>query len=108
MLIALVALFACSPGQEVAIYDGRPNGELLLATGTMEAGNPAGTLMAYVVQQYGSVVWQGAMLYSCYLLYYLISPLYLQTACSWRRAWLQPIVCTQPSATYWRSWVLVG
>ena len=32
----------CSPGQEVAIYDGRPNGELLLATGTMEPGNPAG------------------------------------------------------------------
>ena len=34
---------ACSPGQEVAVYDGRPNGELLLATGEMEAGNPAGT-----------------------------------------------------------------
>lgn len=26
----------------MAIYDGRPNGELLLATGTLEAGNPAG------------------------------------------------------------------
>lgn len=36
------ALPACSPGQEVSIYDGRPNGELLLATGEMEAGNPAG------------------------------------------------------------------
>ena len=24
------------------MYDGRPNGELLLATGAMEAGNPAG------------------------------------------------------------------
>ena len=32
----------CSPGQEVALCDGRPNGELLLATGTMEAGNPTG------------------------------------------------------------------
>lgn len=31
-----------SAGQEVSIYDGRPNGELLLATGTLEAGNPAG------------------------------------------------------------------
>ena len=26
----------------MSIYDGRPNGELLLATGTLEAGNPAG------------------------------------------------------------------
>jgi hypothetical protein len=31
-------------GEEVAIQDGRPNGELLLATGTLEDDNPADCL----------------------------------------------------------------
>ena len=34
-----------SRGQEVRLYDGRPNGELLLGTGVVEAGNPADCLM---------------------------------------------------------------
>ncbi|PRW58899.1 rubisco small subunit N-methyltransferase [Chlorella sorokiniana] len=42
--VTLVAQRPYSAGQEVSIYDGRPNGELLLATGTLEAGNPADCL----------------------------------------------------------------
>lgn len=37
----LTATRPYSAGQEVMIYDGRPNGELLLATGTLEPNNPA-------------------------------------------------------------------
>lgn len=31
----------CRAGQEVKLYDGRPNGELLLATGDVEPTNPS-------------------------------------------------------------------
>lgn len=31
----------CRRGEPVAVYDGRPNGELVLATGNMEYDNPA-------------------------------------------------------------------
>lgn len=34
----------CRRGEEVAVRDGRPNGELLLATGTLEDDNPADCL----------------------------------------------------------------
>lgn len=34
----------CRQGEQIAIYDGRPNGELFLATGTVEDGNPADCL----------------------------------------------------------------
>lgn len=30
---------ACREGQEVLVNDGRPNGELLLSTGTLQDGN---------------------------------------------------------------------
>lgn len=40
----------CSQGEEVLLYDGRPNGELLLATGAIEAGNPAGRLGSICMQ----------------------------------------------------------
>lgn len=33
--------FTCSEGDEVVLYDGRPNGELLMATGSVQAKNPA-------------------------------------------------------------------
>ena len=53
----------CSAGQEVSIYDGRPNGELLLATGTLEAGNPAGERAGHgaccVVQAAAECCWDG-------------------------------------------------
>ena len=35
-------------GEEVAVRDGRPNGELLLATGAMEDNNPADCLVVQV------------------------------------------------------------
>lgn len=35
-------------GEEVAVRDGRPNGELLLATGAMEDDNPADCLIVQV------------------------------------------------------------
>lgn len=39
---ACICSLVCSQGEEALLYDGRPNAELLLATGTVEAGNPAG------------------------------------------------------------------
>lgn len=39
--VTLVATRPYSPGQEVRLYDGRPTGEVLLATGTLEPSNPA-------------------------------------------------------------------
>ncbi|KAL4445791.1 hypothetical protein ABPG77_008990 [Micractinium sp. CCAP 211/92] len=42
--VTVVAQRPYSQGEEVLLYDGRPNGELLLATGTIEAGNPADCL----------------------------------------------------------------
>lgn len=42
--VTVVAQRAYTQGDEVPVYDGRPNGEMLLATGTMEAGNPADCL----------------------------------------------------------------
>ena len=34
----------CREGDVIAVYDGRPNGELFLATGTVEDQNPADSL----------------------------------------------------------------
>ena len=31
----------CRAGDELRVYDGRPNGEMVLATGSMERDNPA-------------------------------------------------------------------
>ena len=42
--VVLRAARPYSAGQEVQLYDGRPNGELLLATGQLEQGNPADCL----------------------------------------------------------------
>ncbi len=35
----------CRDGQEVLLNDGRPNGELLLSTGTLQEGNALDFLM---------------------------------------------------------------
>lgn len=35
------ACLCCRQGEAVRVYDGRPNGELVLATGALEDGNPA-------------------------------------------------------------------
>jgi hypothetical protein len=42
-------MFACSGGDEVVLYDGRPNGELMMATGCVQAKNPADYLTIEVV-----------------------------------------------------------
>jgi histone-lysine N-methyltransferase SETD3 len=42
--VTLVAARPYSRGQEVRLFDGRPNGELLLATGQLENANPADCL----------------------------------------------------------------
>jgi hypothetical protein len=34
-------LSSCSEGEEVVLYDGRPNGELMMATGSVQTKNPA-------------------------------------------------------------------
>ena len=43
--VTLVASRPYSNGQEVRVYDGRPSGEVLLATGSIELANPADCLM---------------------------------------------------------------
>lgn len=43
--VTLVASRPYSRGQEVRLYDGRPSGEMLLATGTLEPANPSDCLI---------------------------------------------------------------
>lgn len=53
------AVYVHRRGEEVAVRDGRPNGELLLATGALEDDNPADCLVVQVcrpVHEYLSYV----------------------------------------------------
>lgn len=44
MYLVHTLLGICRAGEELAIFDGRPNGEVFLATGDFEDGNPVDCL----------------------------------------------------------------